>query len=285
MNQKAAEIGMKDTHFTNPTGLHDADHYSTARDIAALLKYCRGSELFLTIIGTDFYRSSPVRSNIFGYPMRSWVQEAMQRSGKVIPGYEGGKTGYTYPAGYCLASCASFNGLSLLSVICGYPYTMEAEDYYQELFTLYSYFFDHYEHTTLFRKGDLLGSIEVTDSAGEQSISLTADETLSLDLPVNSLRIVKDFPARVFAPLKQGDLLGTIRYYSGDDLLYEKEFFVENDIHRDFLAFILRKVSEFPGTGDPKQTRMLVLLTAGAVLILLFVLILSAVKKIKAKTK
>ena len=104
MNEKAKEVGMKHTHFSNSTGLQDADHYSTVEDISVLLRYALEKEAFREAFTCSQYSVPPSDQHPEGFTFYSTLspfQEQMQiPGGKIL----GGKTGYTEEAGLCLAS-------------------------------------------------------------------------------------------------------------------------------------------------------------------------------------
>lgn len=119
MNEKAAQIGMKHTNFTNTTGLHDQNHYSTAEDLAMLLNYALDNEQFREIFCTMSYQVSPTDIHPDGLTLNSTLysyQDQMQLSNGMILG---GKTGYTDQAGLCLASLAKINGREYILVTGG----------------------------------------------------------------------------------------------------------------------------------------------------------------------
>ncbi|MCH3973346.1 MAG: serine hydrolase [Oscillospiraceae bacterium] len=117
MNQQAKKIGMTSTHFANSTGLPNAKHYSTAKDIALLLDYALQDSTFRKIftahshttdsLGTSQSKSITLTSTLFG----SKYSTALP-NGKIL----GGKTGYTNKAGHCLASLANINGKEYILV-------------------------------------------------------------------------------------------------------------------------------------------------------------------------
>lgn len=104
MNSKAKELGMHNTHFSNTTGLHEDDHYTTAEDLAILLRYCISNTTFATIFSTPYYTTTPISSHPYGITMQSTISKSETYYGIEIPGLIGGKTGFTYEAGKCLAS-------------------------------------------------------------------------------------------------------------------------------------------------------------------------------------
>jgi D-alanyl-D-alanine carboxypeptidase (penicillin-binding protein 5/6) len=119
MNARAKELGMNDTHFANATGLHDAEHYSTARDLSRLLFSALGNETFREVFTTAERTTAPTSHRPEGvYLENSTFSGSGPRDfdgGRII----GGKTGYTSQAGRCLASLAEKNGSLYIFVSLG----------------------------------------------------------------------------------------------------------------------------------------------------------------------
>lgn len=106
MNEKAAEIGMNDTHFCNATGLHDENHYSTVKDIALLLRYALQNNIFRTAFTAESYNVQPTNIHTNGFTLQSNLFKNLESSNVTGGNILGGKTGYTEQAGLCLASLA-----------------------------------------------------------------------------------------------------------------------------------------------------------------------------------
>ncbi|SFG84367.1 D-alanyl-D-alanine carboxypeptidase family protein [Sporolactobacillus nakayamae] len=121
MNRKAAEIGMKHTHFTNPSGLHDPNHYTTARDMSLLLLYALKNPVFHQIFTTHSYQISPTNFHPNGMIVQSTLFQKMGNSSINGGAIIGGKTGYTDEAGLCLATLAKRNGQTYILVTLGAP--------------------------------------------------------------------------------------------------------------------------------------------------------------------
>lgn len=134
MNQKAAEIGMRDTHFANPHGLDDAEnHYSTAYDMALLMQYAMRNKEFRKIAGTKVYRAPN--------PGEEWDRVWRNKNKLLTNLYEyctGGKTGYTKRAKRTLVTTAFKGGLDLIAV------TLNAPDDWNDHIAMYEYGFTHY---------------------------------------------------------------------------------------------------------------------------------------------
>lgn len=116
MNDKAEMLGMKSTHFTNTTGLHDDEHYSTAEDMALLVRYALENEMFREVFTSHRYTVQSTNKHTEGFTMFSTmfknIENTFVTDGEIL----GGKTGYTQKAGLCLASLARINGKEYILV-------------------------------------------------------------------------------------------------------------------------------------------------------------------------
>ena len=126
MNQRAAQMGLTGTHFTNASGLHDPNHFSTCRDMALLLQNALQNEVFYNVITAPEYRCAPNEFHEEGLYMQSTMFKYMESNvcgnGAVIMG---GKTGTTNEAGYCLASFAIYDGERYIMVTAMGPFNEE----------------------------------------------------------------------------------------------------------------------------------------------------------------
>jgi D-alanyl-D-alanine carboxypeptidase (penicillin-binding protein 5/6) len=119
MNQKAAELGMDDTNFENSTGLPDENHYTTVKDLAALLSYALKNDTFRKILTSARHSTPPTNKHPDGITFYSTMFKELNNQniadGKIL----GGKTGYTDAAGLCLASLAQIDGEEYILVTVG----------------------------------------------------------------------------------------------------------------------------------------------------------------------
>lgn len=119
MNRRAQDLGMFDTHFVNASGLHDDEHYSTARDIALLLEKTLENATCREILSTSVYTTSRNSVHPNGMEIRSVVELRMQDYQPEQVKFQGGKTGFTDQAGYCLASFAEQGSDTYIVVVAG----------------------------------------------------------------------------------------------------------------------------------------------------------------------
>lgn len=116
MNHVARKAGASDSHFANPHGLPDDEHFSTARDMAAISSFAMANETFRAIVSTKVYKDCP-------YAGRDY-NRVITNKNKMLTMLEGGngiKTGYTKAAGRCLVSSAERDGKEVICVVlsCG----------------------------------------------------------------------------------------------------------------------------------------------------------------------
>lgn len=130
MNQRASDLGMDNTHFTNCTGLQDTAHYSSPADIAVLLREALQNVTFREIFTSEYYYVQPTEQHPEGFTFWSTLfsQEGSNTDGVIL----GGKTGYTQEAGLCLASLLSAGGREYILVTMGAPGSHETEPYHIE---------------------------------------------------------------------------------------------------------------------------------------------------------
>lgn len=119
MNLRAEQLGLKDTHFVNTTGLHDPDHYSTVRDIAALLSYALRNPTFRQVFTTLHYTTAPTNVNANGISFSSTMSRCLLSTQAGSATILGGKVGFTDQAGLCLASLARYGGHEYILVTAG----------------------------------------------------------------------------------------------------------------------------------------------------------------------
>lgn len=117
MNAKAEEMGLKNTHFTNVSGLHDDNHYSTAEDMAMILAYAIQNDVCREVLSTYQYEIPPTEQNPDGILLTSTLFSRMY--GDEMPGVviKGGKTGYTDQSRNCICTFAEANGRTYVMVL------------------------------------------------------------------------------------------------------------------------------------------------------------------------
>lgn len=237
MNEKAQEIGMNSSHFINSTGLHDDDHYSTARDIAALLAYCIKNEQFVEIFSSKTYTSSPTQLYPEGIEMRSTTWHSAEYFNIGLPGLIGSKTGFTYEAGHCLAWWAEINGMKLVGVNAHCDEDdIDSHGHLNESSALL-YGLQAYEKTTVVTEGDLLDSLVIHYSDHDETVEIHSDETIIEDMKTGNAPVISSTLAdEVSAGLDDEELTGVIRIEKDGHLMFEKGVRITVPRERKFWA-------------------------------------------------
>ncbi|HWP96152.1 MAG TPA: D-alanyl-D-alanine carboxypeptidase [Syntrophomonadaceae bacterium] len=129
MNQKAADLGMKNTHFANATGLHNESHYTTVKDLSILLSYALQNGTFREIFTSSRHSTQPTNKHPSGITFNNTMFEELDNQN--ITGGEilGGKTGYTDEAGLCLASLAKAGKQEYILISAGAKGDHHSEQY------------------------------------------------------------------------------------------------------------------------------------------------------------
>lgn len=130
MNRKAEELGLKNTHFCNATGLQDPEHYSTVEDISILLQYALRDENFRAAFTSSRYSTLPSEQHPEGFTFYSTMFQYMDSTEVTGGNIIGGKTGYTEEAGLCLASLAEVAGKEYILVTAKANGTHQTEQYH-----------------------------------------------------------------------------------------------------------------------------------------------------------
>ena len=139
MNSLAGSLGMLKTRFTNVTGLHSKDHYSTAADMGKLLQSALHNSDFRAIFTAKRYTVPPTNLHTGGFTMRSLLFQDMPDASFAGGEILGGKTGYTSDAGLCLASLARKDGREYILVTMGAPGDHNTDAYnIKDALTLYT---------------------------------------------------------------------------------------------------------------------------------------------------
>ncbi|MBR1779306.1 MAG: D-alanyl-D-alanine carboxypeptidase [Clostridia bacterium] len=217
MNEKAKQIGMNDTHFVNPSGLDDEDHYSTAYDMALLGAYAMENESFYNIT------SAKKAEVLFKDTNETVTYYNENRMLSRYPGCLGIKTGFTKAAGRCLVTCAQREKLRLIAV------TLDAKDDWNDHEKLLNYGFLKMKALTLEEKDEIAinlvgGNVERINVSTKTPLNVIIEQE-------DKDKIVKviNLPKFIYAPVKKGQIVGKIKYYAGDKLIGENEIIVKND--------------------------------------------------------
>lgn len=147
MNNKAKELNLENTNFTNPIGLDDENNYSTINDLLIIFKEALKIDEFKKIITTKEYTTSDGKLTF-----KSTIRRNAAKYNIEVPYIEGGKTGTTDLAGLCLASIAKDENTNLILITAGAPYDKKSPHHIEDAKTIYDYFISNYSEQKLVDK-------------------------------------------------------------------------------------------------------------------------------------
>lgn len=224
MNKKAYEIGAKDTHCTNPHGLDTEDNYSTAYDLALITCYAKTNETLSKMLGTESITLP------FGT-----ASKYLSNTNRLLFTYEycdGGKTGFTNGANRCLVATAKKEDLKVVAVVLG---AVTTDIRFSETKVLLKYGIENYKMTDISEsinwyidipvyKGNIYSYVKKFNF--NQMLPLKEGE-------IEQIYISQSIVPSLHAPVNRGAYLGELGLYLGEELLYSKDIYLEQEITKN----------------------------------------------------
>ena len=237
MNTKINELGLSDTHFTNPYGLQDNNHYTTAHDLAIIMQYCLKNDDFRKIAGQA---SCAIPSTNKSEPRKysSTNELLIAGNSNYYPNLIAGKTGYTSEAGECLVSAAYNDNLELVGVI------LNSNSRFKDTRSLYNYGYTNFSIKNIVNEKDIITNVEVKNATKDtKNLNLLVSE----DIPVlanSSDDLSKIEPqitlnSDIKAPIEDGQVLGKVSY-SVNGITYSTDLIAANNVEKsNFVLYCL----------------------------------------------
>lgn len=248
MNNKIAELGIQNTHFTNPSGMHDENHYTTAYDLSIIMKYCMQNSNFRTLSGLKYCQipaTNKYESRVF-----NTTNELLTKQSSSNYYYKYaicGKTGYTTEAKNCLVSVSNKNDLELICVVLGaglYPNNLSGR--FVDSKALFEYGYDNYTIRKFHDKGAIATEIEIPKATKEtKTLSLLLENDITAVIPQNDLEteFTPDIKLNenISAPIAQNQVVGTITY-DIDGIKYTSNLLASHNVERSKFFTLIMKV-------------------------------------------
>ncbi|WEG11448.1 D-alanyl-D-alanine carboxypeptidase [Pullulanibacillus sp. KACC 23026] len=226
MNEEVKTLGLKHTHFNNPTGLPENDHYSTASDMAkmaqALLQY--PDVLKYTSLYESYLRENT--DNKF------WLVNTNKLL-KAYPGVDGLKTGFTNEAKYCLTATAKRDGMRVIAVVMGAPTSKERN---REITQLFDYAFANYKTKPILAKGKVVKEVTISKSE-EGTVPIVTQRPVVVLLKKGTGAATPKLKTDIVinknlkAPMKKGTVVGSYEVKDGQKVLSSTPLIVSTNIH------------------------------------------------------
>lgn len=221
MNKKAEEIGMTNSHFVTPSGLDDENHYSTAEDMSKLMAYAMKNKSFAKLTSlknaqVDFINPKDMRITYGNH----------NRLLSLYKYCTGGKTGFTKKAGRCLVTSAEKDGITLVAV------TLSAPNDWNDHIKMYDYGFScltsvpaNSRSFNVKLTGSSIDTVTATPCNAENIIVKKGEE--------EKIKTTVHLPMFVYAPVKKGQVLGSIEYKIKGKTIAERE--IVSQMHCDYI--------------------------------------------------
>lgn len=210
MNQKAAELQLQDTHFTNPHGLDDPEHYTTALELAKIAAAAMKSDIFKSIVST--YKITIPLNETEGVRL-------LINHNKLLKSYKGAtgiKTGYTKKSGRCLVSAAEHDGVELIAV------TLNAPDDWQDHKNMLDYGFSQYESRLLCAEGGFQHMQPIICGTDSYVLVKNGSEVrVTVPRDSNEIKQTVEMFRFSYAPISEGEQIGRLVYTSDGEILAE----------------------------------------------------------------
>ena len=241
MNDYAAGLGLSDTHFTNPHGLHDDNHYTSAYDLAMITAHAYDNECFKQIVSCKRYDTQAIEDT----PARTFFNK-----NKMLSLYEGGngvKTGYTKRAGRCLVSAAERDGMQLICVV------LNRSDMWGESMAAMDNVFAKYSSVVFAKKGEHIFRLP-------SGIGISADKDVSYPIYKNSaMTLSYEFvcDGELKLPLNSGAKVGVMNVYGDNQLLFSTDLYtMDNIVDRTQADYLKNYVGDWQVKYDGKTKQI-----------------------------
>ena len=248
MNQKAKELKLSGTHYSNPVGLHEEETYTTVRDIYTLAKYAMQYEDFKTVTSVSRHKVQTTNGTTRTLSTTNFLLDS---STNYYYTYASGiKTGFTDEAGRCLVSTASYNGYNYMCILMNCPNDPNKRHEFAESKELYRWAFNNFSFKEVAKSDEPVCEIAVEYSMDTDFVPLYFKKPFITILPNDAdhstLVIKTNFDSEtVKAPIKKGDVLGEAQVMYAEKVIGTVDLVAGNDVSSSTLLVFATHVKDF----------------------------------------
>jgi len=241
MNTKAMDLGCKNTHFVNPNGVHDDNHYSTAYDLSLIAKEAMKNDIFRQIVSTASYTLP--NSNKYSRIDRTLIttNDLIKKQSNNYYEYAIGiKTGFTTPAKNCLVSSATKDGKTLIAVVLR---SNTDNNRYNDTKTLFNYGFDNFSKKDIVKAGSTIKTIDVKNAtSATKNLNLVAETGINTMVTNDKLNDTIEpqinLNEHLQAPIKKDAIIGTATY-TVDNIKYTINLKAGNEVKKSYTLYLV----------------------------------------------
>ncbi len=250
MNNKAQELGCTNTHCTNPTGLHNEEHYTTARDLLTVFKAAMANEIIAELVAEEEV-ILPVTNKHDRTTTKyttNYLISIKSTNEYYYEGAIGGKTGTTTPAGLCLVAGCEKGDYTYYSVVLGAEKVEGVDGRFAETIKLFNWGAATWSQQVMLSSSQPIADVPVRLGDEKDTVVVRPAENITAMLPntfvTDDLEMDYTLAEDVVAPVKAGDVLGelTVRY---EDKEYQLDLIAADDVERSTMLYVLDRVTAF----------------------------------------
>ncbi len=291
MNAKAEEMGLKNTHFMNPVGLHDDNHYTTASDIYVFAKYAfdipeikeMASKATYKMESTGIHAERTIsNSNMMLNPNSSVYYKPTVC----------GKTGFTDEAGRCLVSVASDSGYNYMAIVLNSETIKGARNEFIDSANMYRWAFRNFEYKVVLGDSTPIDEMTVNLSSETDFVPVTIENGLEALLPKEANSSTISFKTHfnsesIDAPVAKGQLLGTADVYYAEEKIGTVNLIAANDVKVNVFLKFMRDFKEITSKFFTSPFMIVVYFLLGAAIIgfVSYTVYLNTTKKKRRKVR
>ncbi len=285
MNEKAEELELANTHFTNPVGLHDDELYTTARDIYKIASVAFENEDIKEMISKTRY--TVAATNMSGERTIVNSNLIINMNSNVYYKYAvGGKTGFTDEAGRCLVCIASYGGYNYMSIVMGVENPVGVSNQFIDTANMFRWAFNNFEYKTVFDETTPVAEAEVTLGRSTDFFTVCFEDGLKALLPVDADSSTLDYDIHLSsdsfeAPIEKGQRVGTADIYYANEKIGTLNLVAAQTVEADGFKVFLKSVGDF-FSSDAVTTVLTVL---GIIIVLIIVILVTWIVVLNAGRK
>lgn len=286
MNKKAKKIGLKNSHFANPTGLHDDNHYMTANDIYTLAKKAFANKEIKKYASLSRAHISPTN--------KSEERVIVTSNGLINPNsdayyrYAGAaKTGYTSEAGRCIVSLASYGGYDFLGVVLNAQAKPKRYDF-ADMANMFRWGFLNFEYKTVFADTTPIEEVPISLSSDTDHLPLCFDGGLKALLPKDAdsstltYKITLD-RSEFEAPIEKGTVVGTAKIFYAEEEIGTVNVVAAETVKSSGLLVFVDRIKNF--FSSPFMVILYMVVGLVAAIFVIWIILLNTQKSKSRKPK
>ena len=243
MNEKALELGCASTNFVNPNGVHNENHYSTARDLSIIARYAMNNKTFRQLVSTTSYKLPKTdkyenEDRLFTTTNALLIVNNNSRADNYYYKYATGiKTGFTTPAKNCLIASSNKNGFELLTVVLGAGQNEEGlSSRYIDTINLLEYGYENYTIREVVKKDGVVQSTNIKNATRDtKKLDAIVQNEISVLIKTEyknmALLPEVNLNSNLKAPIKKGDIIGNVKY-TVEGIEYTENLIASNDVKK-----------------------------------------------------